>query len=123
MAGLFDGEGCILIARIQNKSVYQLCISLGSKDRCITDWVHEHFGGRVCFTKRKAHIWSASSLEAGEILKTFVDFLVLKRARAQLALEFLEKTSKRITLNTWDEQLKIREYYLQEIRKHNRREV
>ena len=123
MAGLFDGEGCIIIVKETGKVSYRLQLSLGSKDKCITDWVHEHFGGRVCHTKLDVYNWCSTSLEAGEILKTFIDFLVLKRGRARLALEFLEKTSKRITLTTWDEQLKIREYYLQEIRKRNRREL
>lgn len=95
MAGLFDGEGCIVIAEeVRHSKVisYRLQIALGNQDEPVIFWLKAKFGGRVGLNKRpdKMRYWVASSREAGAILKQIVPFLQIKKQQCLLALSFLE---------------------------------
>ena len=138
MAGLFDGEGCIIIAlekpnptRKNTKYFsFRLQISLVSVDKVITDWVNNKFKSRVVVTEkiekaRKRYTWVATSFIAYDILKEFMDFLVLKKERAELAIKFQELSfisENGNTLEQKDEIRKIKSEIRDKIQSLNRRE-
>ena len=104
IAGLFDGEGCISIAkcsprRIGNSPYYRLEVAVVMANEYIPKLFQFHFGGRTYKKKgmeywRQQWQWHAGSEEAVDFLKAILPYLRLKRDEAKLALEF--QSNKRV---------------------------
>lgn len=86
IAGLFDGEGSIVIGRPGPRE-HELAITISNNYRPVLDEIALQYPGavnpnRVCWLYRAGH--SA----AEDFLKGVLPFLRIKQARAELALEF-----------------------------------
>jgi len=93
MAGLVDGEGCIVIVEEKDRDgramSYRLQLSVGNTNEGLIDWICYKFGGRKHKNKRNIFYWVAVSLDATAILKTIIKHLHIKKKRALLALRFM----------------------------------
>lgn len=97
-AGIIDGEGCISIVRKPYKTAgfptnYELYVKVQTADKIICPWLHIRFGGSLGMTKgyngnRRCHTWGVSSASAELFLRAILPWLRLKRAEAELGIEF-----------------------------------
>jgi hypothetical protein len=97
-AGLFDGEGCVLIARGRNpgRKVVQhwLTVSVSNTDLDVLRELGERFGGSIATDRtRKPHWhtcyhWHTSGRIAAAFLSAILPFARVKRAQIELALAF-----------------------------------
>jgi hypothetical protein len=97
-AGLFDGEGCVLIVKWYSKknkrSYHRLDVSLGQKDPRPVVWMRQHFGGRIAHppsTSWKGNTfctWIINNKAAGEFIALIRPYLILKGEQADVALAF-----------------------------------
>jgi hypothetical protein len=105
-AGLFDGEGCINITKVNPKEgranvnpCYSLSVSLASTNQSVVEWLKEMFGGSI--TDRSQHKyyrknpgwmpawnWAAGSNLAQTFLTFILPYLKIKQFQAELALKF-----------------------------------
>ena len=102
LAGFFDGEGCIHIARYsidtkrRGKSpFFQLSLILGNTDKTILEHIRSIFGaGNIQCTKgkndktRSYYQWRIHGRKALEFLELLKPYLILKKEEAALAIEF-----------------------------------
>lgn len=99
VAGLFDGEGCIIIARQEfpNHVRYQLHVHIAMSDPRALIAVQKECGGSFHWgTQRKnpahrpLHSWHVTSRAALDFLRRVEPYLIVKRDEAKLAIEFQE---------------------------------
>lgn len=99
LAGLFDGEGCIHIARNKRpdcpKGVqYQLVAKVSMASEYLCHLYQMSFGGRVHRDKKykdyhkQMWTWVVASREAQSFLSTISPYLIEKKAQAILGLKF-----------------------------------
>lgn len=101
MAGIFDGEGCIIIAKRKPISKtseinpsYWIRIGVQITDRWICELFKFSFGGRIEISKKPTNKtftcwrWVVDGQDASDILKILLPHLHLKRAQAELAIQF-----------------------------------
>lgn len=92
IAGLFDGEGCVLVAkaaRTNGKQYYTLLTNISNKDlRCLR-FSQERFGGRIN-VQRSSQVgrWALTSNRAARFLKAILPYLVIKKDQAEKAIEY-----------------------------------
>lgn len=134
-AGLFDGEGCIQILHYKpqtGKRTEQHTLS------CKVNMTNKEsveqflaFGGSMCQHKasqknptwKDQWIWTVNSNKAVSFLKTLLPFLKLKRAEAQVGIEFQTTRracaygGKRFRSAISPMELRRREWYRQELRR------
>jgi len=110
MAGVFDGEGSIIIGKSKQSTNrigigYQLLLSLGMADKSIPDLFCSTFGGfvfdipahRTEFVKnalKTQWIWRINSKKAMQCLEILIPYLRVKKDEARLAITF--QTAKSI---------------------------
>ena len=100
MAGLFDGEGCIHIAKLKRPESqrglhFGLLATVGMTSERSVRLYHSRFGGSVYHykqeNKRKPNWqWVIRSRQAIHFLRTIRPHLILKAPEADLAIEFQE---------------------------------
>jgi len=92
LAGLFDGEGCIHIAKPKTTSgySYSLTISIHQKHSETVKKVHHCFGGNFNECKNGTYTWQCQGAEAGNVLRLVLPFLIEKKEQAELGIDFLE---------------------------------
>ncbi len=101
VAGIIDGEGCIGIRKTKQagsmKSTrYAGTLTIGSTSRVLIERVINAFGiGCVTHrfatrTKKGCFIWTIESRNARNVLSLVRPFLVVKRAQADLLIEFVD---------------------------------
>ena len=97
LAGLIDGEGCICVVRWRNKAggtQYQLRLRITNTNRTVLEWVAERFGGQIHADRthpamwKPKFVWDVSSRTASRILELVSPYMIIKREKARLALEF-----------------------------------
>lgn len=98
-AGLFDGEGSILILAEQNAK-HRLRIKIANTDYAVIEWLQSIFDGTASDNlsptrKRKpnekdAWEWRLNGKEASQFLMLITPFLKVKREQARIAIEFQE---------------------------------
>ena len=112
MAGLFDGEGCIHIARIHTKKrslAYQLVCKVSMYNLPVLEMLKECFGGSIRReSKDELHnkygllhswaIWGSSSIA---FLKQLMPYLRIKETQANLAIEFQSKKAVGAKRGKW----------------------
>ena len=91
IAGFFDGEGCICLGK-DGKHIY-LQVSASQTNEWIINWLRLSFGGGVSKKARKGRErqgwqWIVRGGKACMFLVEILPFLKLKRAEAELALQF-----------------------------------
>ncbi len=120
MAGLFDGEGCIHIARIHTKKrnlTYQLVCKVSMDNLPILEMFERCFGGSIyCDKKSELHnkygllhswtIWGNNSIS---FLKQLMPYLRIKKAQTNLAIEFQSKKAVGASRGVWGNRSKTEE--------------
>lgn len=107
MAAIMDCDGWITIQKLKNSRGVNLCLTIGvgNTNSNLTDWLVYTFGGSVYKTVRKFHkhkdyyTWRLFGNKASEVLKGCVDFFLLKRAQADLAITFQEEMHNKNSYN------------------------
>lgn len=129
VAGLFDGEGSIVIGCGKNKKgrvapSYWLQVGITNTDRELIDWLHQTFGGHISDNshspsrrnQRACWAWRIMSTHALIFLRSIDPFLRVKKAQAELAIKFQVHMSERRYSPLPDSILQERESYRQELR-------
>lgn len=100
-AGLFDGEGCIGLAKMKKENSYSFSLSMGmTSPKAINDF-YNAFGGRVKLREyphpnwRPLYHWYVYGKRAELILRTLAPFLRVKREEAELALKMRSYTHRK----------------------------
>lgn len=110
-AGLFDGEGHIIIYRNNKKQTerykmkspfYQLICGLTNTDKKMIDFLYERWGASKSIRERhKNHPtwktcygWTIQSNMAMNFLKDIFPWLITKKEKAKIAIEFQEGMGK-----------------------------
>ena len=103
-AGLFDGEGCVLIAypRTGNgRRYHRLDVSIAQIDSRPLRWLRDRYGGHLTANpKRNQSVrivwhWRVNDRTAEAFLKSILPFSILKSAQIEVALEFRATVRKR----------------------------
>ena len=98
MAGLFDGEGCIVIERQKARHTYQLKCLLGMLNEYIPQLFHFNFGCKVYQRKRLLNgrqaeywYWQIASQQAYKFLKSIYPHIIIKKPQAEVGIRFVEE--------------------------------
>ena len=116
-AGLFDGEGSILIQKPRRSKGHTLMVQLSMREQIAGAWLQDRWPasfrpdirrpkGREPFTCWR---WSRSTSAAAVFLSDILPYLLVKRAQAQLAIEF--QCHKNIGRRLTDEVIALDESY------------
>lgn len=122
-AGLFDGEGCISINKINKykRPGFQLRISITNTNKEVLQNVLNIYGGKLYERNRDNartyYDWVAVSKQCIKILELWLPFLIIKKKQAEVALEF----QKNRTTNKTDEEWQQDYNWYEQIRKLNAR--
>lgn len=106
VAGLFDGEGSIVIAVSKPSEKRQtispshwLQVSISMTHQPTIEWLHTNFGGHVTNNgksesrgaRRPCYAWRLEGNQAKDFLHKVTPYLICKREQALLAVEFQAK--------------------------------
>jgi hypothetical protein len=112
-AGLFDGEGTILIAksdrtkyRPNGTPLYNLRASLGSQNVVVLEMLQEKYGGWI-YRRQGVHTWILTTKNAAAFLEDVIPYLVIKQEQAFIGLQFQKISSSRSTNRKTDEEIRI----------------
>jgi hypothetical protein len=95
-AGLFDGEGSILIGKLRRTKGHTLVVTLAMREPTAVTWLQERWPGsfrpetrrpktREAFTCWR---WRRFTSAAAAFLSDMLHYLLVKQAQAKLAIEF-----------------------------------
>jgi hypothetical protein len=122
VAGLFDGEGWISVARSGRTSKniirYTLQIGIANAYLPVLEEVRADFGGTINSqgkTNLQVYTWRAATDIAYDFMQAVRPYLRIKARQADLAIEYLEKV-KRTKGRVTPEELEFREFYKRLIR-------
>jgi len=125
-AGLFDGEGCIIIQRSQPykekgqiSPSYWLNVNVAMTDKATIDWLKGTFGGSIADqTSRKNrpnrqpyYHWRITSQNAIPFLKSILPYLRVKKEQAKLAIQFQSQKHKHTSHKLTPQQIQWRESF------------
>ncbi len=99
-AGLFDGEGCISIAKGRkgkkysnpNSFYHKLYVCVANTSEKIILFLHKNYGGHLYTQKRRSprhkigYRWGLTQQQAEDFLKEMLPYLIIKKEQAELAL-------------------------------------
>lgn len=139
IAGLFDGEGCVNIYKIDTKHTkitgrrknprWELSTTIYNCDYKIIKWLYDNYGGYLQHRGRKnpkwkkSYAWKMSSNQAISFLKGIKKYLRIKEKQTELAIKFqqyrIRKKNKFATLTKKD--VKFHEYCWLKMKKLNQR--
>lgn len=92
IAGLFDGEGSVVVHSNRRGTSHQLRVSFGMCDPEPIEFLKENYGGEihrnVCRSGRPLFVWHANGRRALELLEDILPFTLGKRAQVIEALKF-----------------------------------
>lgn len=97
IAGVFEGEGSISISNLSNKSWnkrtdYSLKVRISNTDRPLLNWIVDKYGGKIhksgTVNNKIVWAWSIHAQQAETFLKIMMPYLICKKERAKVALEF-----------------------------------
>lgn len=133
IAGLFDGEGSISIHRTTTGNYstrYYLQVVIDMTDRETMDWVAEYcnttwaYHSNPHYGNKDSYRVTRGNRDGISFLKEVFQFLITKKERAQLAIEFIENFDARKRTGASrlpDSVLAVRESYYQRMRELNKR--
>jgi hypothetical protein len=121
-AGVFDGEGSILIDKPRRGRGYGLRVSLTQKDPTAPTWLHERWNGSLIErTNRHTNrppvqmwYWRLWTKQAAAFLSEICPYLLKNKPQAELAIEFqsLKYNSRRLS----EEVMRTDEEYYERLR-------
>jgi len=94
MAGLFGGEGCVMISHSKKKEIYRLLISMSNNFPGVIKLAKNLFGGsihnRSIWSTNKGHgwLWRVSSKKAERMILKIHPYAIIKKEEIELALRF-----------------------------------
>ena len=102
MAGFFDGEGCVVISKVNLKNPnyksprYVLEVSAYNCDKPVMDWITTTFGGssrlrvrpREKWYWKTSYGWKITSNKAVPFLEAILPHLKVKNRQAELGIRF-----------------------------------
>ncbi len=94
LAGIVDGEGCINIVKYHkdNRYRYRLQLRVTNTNKELVDWIKDRCGGWITSrsrgSQRVVYEWVVTDQQAEYILEGMIDYLIIKRDRANIALDF-----------------------------------
>ena len=127
MAGFFDGEGCIRIAR-RNNGGFDFLMSATQVNVEPLKVFHERYGGMLIVQRkslqnpkhRDCWVWKISSNASKIALTEMLPCLIVKKPQAIIALKFLEATRDhnrgKSKFLSWEE-LKVKEEAYEEMKR------
>jgi len=121
VAGLFDGEGTIVI---QRDNGYSLRCSIENTDRAVIKWLEDNFGGstrEVKGVRKRKWQWVIRCRDAWRFLLLVRPYLKIKDAQARIAIAFQEtKVNLRGKADVADLEMKCREAFACRLSEANR---
>ena len=118
LAGLFDGEGCVTMARHLHRGgrsgplTYRMFVELVNTDESVVVLFHQYFGGHIYrrepkkVTHRVIWRWQATSYAARRAMEVLLPYLRIKRARAEIMIEYAKTArgwgGKALSQEVWD---------------------
>jgi hypothetical protein len=123
LAAYLDGEGCIRIHansphRKTGYRYHGMMLVVGQREPELCEWLHEKFGGYFYRSKEvlgrtTMHYWRVNTIGTTEILKRCLPYMIVKKAQAEVALEYREtvgSNTKRVSqeTRTRQEELKLK---------------
>ena len=133
-AGIFDGEGCVMIVktmRIKRKEIspdYYLKLSISNTNKNIMEWIKDNIGGNyiLYISKRQkekdVYKWFLSGERAYNLLIKIFPYSIIKNKQIKIGMEFFNEKCNcqgRKKIST-EETLK-REYYWKVMKELNKR--
>lgn len=100
IAGFFDGEGSVYVSQgralKRGGKQYFLCASLNNTNKPVLVAMRRLVGGALSYTAQtetKKGVWRLRlySLEAANLLRAMLPYLVIKQRQARLAIQFQEQ--------------------------------
>ncbi len=94
MAGFFDGEGCVSLAKNKSDSAkrgftFALQVSLSQKTKPILDEIQETYNGSVSEDKSSnGYHWQVYGINAKRFLEDIVEFSKVKKQEIEFAIEY-----------------------------------
>ena len=100
MAGLFDGEGCVVIAKHHRRKDgtynYELRVDLVNTWLDIFPWIRDRFDGRFAMTydkppnpiRKPRGDWILTNQKAADFLVMIIPFVKIKRRDMEIGLAF-----------------------------------
>ena len=140
IAGIIDGEGHLGISKNttkrqrQKSPKYQSEVCVINTDKRLMDWMEQRVGGLVNARTSKSSLnpkwkisyrWRIQEGRHQDFLRSILPYLVIKKRQAELIIEYWNKKTrsyrqgKQWTISL--EELEMREYYNQELKKLNAR--
>lgn len=111
LAGILDADGSICISKATAESLklgrchnprYVLYLNIVNTSKELMDWLIQNFGGtnykrrkRLSDNHRVTYDWRLSNNQCIEVLKLIEPFLIIKKDRAKLGIEFVEGMPER----------------------------
>ena len=129
LAGLFDGDGCVVINRIKlpgrPSPAFCLTVQYAQKECSILERWRDKLGLGTIYHKHKAgtNEWTMNGQDAETFLKMILPYLDLKRAEAEIGLKFRKTQHGRARSQAVPGPItKLREHYRQAMKdaKQNR---
>ena len=125
-AGIIDGEGSIMIGRSNQPKVhYYPMVSMANTSLELVECFVDTFGGK-CYvtrgntsTRKVLYAWSLQSRNSvKECLEIILPWLIIKKARAELVLEYIAQTMNHGQANgrVPPEEIALRESYYHRVR-------
>jgi len=103
IAGFFDGEGSITIAKSHRGTspIYWLVVCLTNKNLAVLQWVQTLYGGRLSTKPRRSTRWAEAytltinkKTQTRTFLESVLPFARIKRAQIEHGLAFLSLPPK-----------------------------
>ena len=119
VAGLFDGEGCVLICQEnrRGKSTFRLRAVLAN-NHLILSLIQECYGGYLQYKPHNNHLtWD--SKQAADFLLKIHPWTIIKRPQIELALAFSNRIQRSNNRSLTDDELEERLWFKQEISRIN----
>lgn len=94
IAGLFDGEGSVTITRRKQWNYFFLTITITNTNKDVISKLQELLGGSVHHKiyknpkYKQGWYWQANTKRAGLILEKLLPYLIIKRGKAEIAIQF-----------------------------------
>lgn len=136
LAGIIDGEGTIYIGRVTRKRKcgikvhYQTVMQVSNTDKCLIEWLKEHFGGTMSqYTpgqlpkNSRMHVYSWKiTHELENICNAILPYLVTKKKQAEIMIKMrstydpIFSDRKKISKALPAETMELRERLCQELK-------
>jgi|GEM_PF-2455692 len=117
IAGLFDGEGCIIIGAEKDTPSYFLQVSVNNTNESLILWLKSLFGGYINVIHSKSinhkdvHHWVLLREQAEKFLLLILPYLKIKKPQAELAISFQENKGGRKGKPVSSDLIVVREMY------------